>query len=180
MLNEILYWSSIVIYFIFIILLGASILFAFFTQIPFIPTKQIVCREMIRLAKLKNGQTVYDLGCGDFRLLSLAEKSTAVKTIGFEVAPIPYILGLLRKKLSKSKGRILCKNFFKQNLSDADIIFIYLIPDILPKLAKKIKTECKKGTIIISNTFQLKDLPLKHAQPKDKSKSLPAIYVYEL
>jgi hypothetical protein len=54
------------------------------------------------------------------------------------------------------------------------------IPDIMPKLAKKLKNECKKGTKIISHTFKIKDLQTKKIYKKDKSKKLPVIYVYEI
>ena len=89
-------------------------------------------------------------------------------------------MALLRKLLYRSKAKIRFKNFFKENLNKADIIFCYLMPAELKRLAKKMKKECKKGTRIISNTFKIKGLVPVKIIPKDDKTKTPTLYFYQI
>lgn len=130
------------------------------------------------MAKLKNGETIYDLGCGDGRFLVEAEKSAKIRAVGYEAAPIPFLLAHLNKWLNKCKFQIRMKNFFHENLKDADVIFCYLGPETMEALAPKFKKECHKGTRIYSHTFSMKGMEPTTVWPKDKILKLPGIYLY--
>ncbi len=162
-----------------LLMLATAIVNLFF-RVPYVPTKKRVVKRMIEIAKLKKGQIVYDLGCGDGRLLLEAEKMAPIQARGYEIAPIPYLLAIWRKWRNHSKIRIHMKNFFTTKIADADVIFCYLGPDIMIKLYAKAKKECKKGTQIISNTFSIKGVTPKKIWEKDPIKKLPKIYVYEI
>ncbi len=151
-----------------------------FIRVPYVPTKNRVAKRMIEIANLKKGEVVYDLGCGDGRLLLEAEKHAGLKMKGYEIAPIPYIFAITKKWLKNSKMKIQMGNFFKANLSDADVIFCYLSPEIMTKLGEKLRKECKKGTRIISNTFTMKPMEPLKVFKKDPEKKLPSIYYYEI
>lgn len=161
------------------LLLGTAMV-SLFLQVPYVPTKKRVMRKMIEVAKLKNNEVVYDLGCGDGRLLFEAEKTKKVLTTGYELAPIPYLLAQVHRFFYNSKTNILMANFFNANLKDANIIFCYLGPETMAKLYKKIRHECKKGTRIISNTFTVQDIKPKKIWPQNKKLRLPSIYMYEI
>lgn len=164
----------------FLLLLGITVLTHIFFLVPYVPTSKRVVEKMVRVARLKPKETVFDIGCGDGRLLFAAEKKTNVKTVGFEIAPLVYFLALMRKFFAHSKAKILFKNFLKANLKRANVIFCYLIPGVMPELAKKIKHECKKGTRVISNTFKIPGLKPHKTFSKDPLKKLPTIYVYRI
>jgi SAM-dependent methyltransferase len=149
-------------------------------MVPYVPSSKKVVKHLVKIAGLKPGEKVYDLGCGDGRILIEAEKKARVKAVGYEAAPIPFILALIRKALSRSKARILMKNFFGQNLRDADVIFCYLGPDSKHRLAEKLKKECRAGTRIFSHTFNIEELQLKKFWPKNEAAGLPSIYYYEI
>jgi cyclopropane fatty-acyl-phospholipid synthase-like methyltransferase len=149
-------------------------------MIPYIPSRKKVVERLLEVANLKKGEVIYDLGCGDGRILFEAKKKADIKAIGYEAAPIPYLLAKFKKFLTKSKVNIYMRNFFKVSLKEADVIFCYLGPDTMDRIAKKIKDECRKGTRIYSHTFQLPALKLKKNWPKDRYKSLPNIYYYEI
>ncbi len=151
-----------------------------FLQVPYVPTKKQVVQKMLKVAGLKNNAVVYDLGCGDGRLLFEAEKIKKIQAKGYELAPIPYLLAQIKKRLSHSKITIALSNFFSANLKDANIIFCYLGPETMSALYKKIKKECKKGTKIISNTFSIKGVKPSKVWARNPKEKLPNIYLYEI
>lgn len=165
---------------VFLILLVATALVHIFFSVPYVPSAKRVVRKMIEVANLKPRETVFDLGCGDARLLIEAEKSAPIKAIGFELAPLVWILAFLRKFFTRSNAEIHFKNFFKANLAGANVIFCYLIPNVMPRLAEKIKNECRRGTRIISNTFHIPNLKPYRIFKRDPLKGLPTIYVYKV
>lgn len=164
----------------FFLILLATVLVHMFFLVPYVPSRKRVIAKMIEMARLKPHETVYDLGCGDGRLLIAAEKKARVKTVGFEIAPLILLLAWIRKMLFRSTMKIHFKSLFSANLRRANVIFCYLIPNVMPKLSKKIKHECRKGTRIISNTFHIPGLKATKIFTRDPEKGLPTIYVYRV
>ncbi|MBI2453825.1 class I SAM-dependent methyltransferase [Candidatus Peregrinibacteria bacterium] len=163
---------------VFFILLAASVFAHMMFLVPYVPSKKRVVTRMIRAAKLKEGERVYDLGCGDGRLLLEAEKKVPVKTEGFEIAPLVYGLAWLRKKIAGSSMKLRFQNLFSANLKRADVIFCYLLPHVMPRLRKKILRECRRGTRIVSNTFHIPGLTPTKVLKRNRKKGLPTVYVY--
>lgn len=151
-----------------------------FLKVPYVPSKKRVVKEMIKVANLKSNDVVYDLGCGDGRLLFEAEKANKIQAKGYELAPIPFLLAKIRKFFLNSKINIHMANFFSANLQDANIIFCYLGPETMGQLYTKIKHECKKGTKIISNTFSVHGVEPSKVWIKNEKQKLPTIYLYEI
>lgn len=171
--------TAYIIAIIFIFLLVATFMVHAFYLIPYVPSRKKVVNKMIEVAKLKHNDTVVDLGCGDGRLLFAAENiSPKIKGVGFEVAPLVYALAWILKTIKKSKSKLHFKSLFHADLRKANVIFCYLFPSAMTKLAKKIQTECKPGTRIVSNTFHIPNLTLVKKYPPIKSSGLPPIYVY--
>jgi SAM-dependent methyltransferase len=121
-------------------------IFAFLSGAPFVPTTPDTARSMIALAGIKQGDVVYDLGSGNGKLLLMAAKKGA-RAVGFEINPLLVLLSMLRGTNTK------WKNFWNAKIDDADIIFVYLLPWRMERLAKKLTTQCKPGAIIVSNSF---------------------------
>ena len=109
---------------------------------------------MIALARIKSGMKVYDLGSGDGRLLFLAAGKGA-EAVGYELNPILAFYTKVWTLFAAQHKNIIvyCKNFWNADISDADVIFVYLLPWHMDRLANKLKKEAKKGTIIVSNSF---------------------------
>lgn len=101
---------------------------------------------MIRLAKLKKGMNVYDLGSGDGRLLKLAEKKGCM-AFGFEINPFLVLFSRIRHL------QVTWKNFWGSNISDGDVIFVYLLPWRMEKLEAFLKKQLKPGSLVVSNSF---------------------------
>jgi hypothetical protein len=165
---------------LFVFLMLTTVIVNLFYRVPYVPSKKRVIDRVLALANLKKGEKVYDLGCGDGRFLIEAEKKAGIDAVGFEAAPIPFLLAQFQKWINSSKIRIRMANFFKASLTDADVIFCYLGPETLRDLAVKFKKECRKGTRIYSHTFHIEGLEPAHVWAKDPSKKLPTIYYYEI
>ena len=176
----ILYYATLLGMTAFLFLMLLTVLINIFAKVPFVPTSKRIIRHIAKLAKLKKGERVYDLGCGDGRFLIEAQKYTKVTARGFENAPIPYIWAHMRKWLSGAKMNVSMKNFFHQNLSDADVIYCYLGPDVMTQLGKKFRKECRKGTRIYSNTFSIHGFTPTKVWEKDRPHHLPSVYLYTI
>lgn len=149
-------------------------------KVPFVPTSGRIINHIISICDLKKGEKVYDLGCGDARFLLEAEKKTGERGIGYENAMLPYLLAQMRKYLNKAKMDVKMENFFRADLSKADIIYCYLGPEVMTELNKKFQRECRKGTRIYSNSFSIKGLSPKKIWARDPKKKLPTVYLYEI
>ncbi len=103
---------------------------------------------------------IYDLGCGDGKILFQIESKFGIPGIGYELSLLPYLISKLKTLLLKYKTKIYFQNLFNANLNNADYIFIYLTPSIIQKVSNKILKECKLNTVIISNTFKVPNLKL--------------------
>ncbi len=128
--------------------------FAFVSGAPFVPTKKSAAESMIALAHLKKGTVVYDLGSGNGKLLFLAAKRGARAT-GYEINPGLVIYSSLLSFFSPYRNQVCTKwkNFWHADIRDANVVFIYLLPWKMDRLAAKLKKDCNKGTIIVSNSF---------------------------
>ncbi len=146
-----IYWGMIVaIIFLFIQLGFVIFLFymcvAFLTGAPFVPSRNPAAASMIRMADIKKGERVLDLGSGNGKLLLLAKKRGAVAT-GYEINPMLVLWSNIRG------AHTVWKNFWKADVSQADVIFVYLLPSHMTRLAQKLKRELAPGTRIVSNSF---------------------------
>ncbi len=163
----------------FLLLFAITTITHIFFAAPYVPSKYSVVKRMVSEAHLKPHDTVFDLGCGDGRLLLAAENERKkIRAVGFEVAPLIYFLALFKKWVFRSKMVIRFRNFFNGNLREADVIFCYLLPEAMQKLSRKIKKECRRGTRIISNTFHLPGFKPVKILKKNPKLGLPTIYVY--
>ena len=142
---------------------------------PWIPSRMKKVREMLTLAKIKPGDIVYDLGCGDGRVIVKASRKFQARAVGIEINIVLFLwcqflitILSLRKKIKLIYG-----NFFKVDLSDADLVICYLLQDTNDKLEDKLNKELKPTAKIISNSFLFHNLRVISEDP-DKG-----IYVYE-
>jgi ribosomal protein L11 methylase PrmA len=136
---------------------------------PWWRTSQKTARAICKLARVKKGDLIYDLGSGDGTALMIAAKEFGALGVGIEIDPFRYWVSkiLLKKNLVADKVKVLRKNFFTQNLKDADVVFVYLIPKTIEKLLPKFKKELKKGTRIVSFVYEV-NLPLKEYDKENR------------
>ena len=128
------------------------ILIPAFYGLPSKPTKHDRIRKALQLVDLKENETLYDLGAGDGRVLLIAAKEFGAKAIGIEVAPVQIMLIWLRIVFGGLGDRvqIRLKNFYRTDLGDADVVFIYATSQELPKLAPHLEKQMKPGSRLVS------------------------------
>ena len=135
---------------------------------PWWRTNKETALAICKLANIKKDDVVYDLGCGDGEVLLQAAKIGA-KGVGVEIDPARYLVAKLRmsKNGYEDKVKIKRKNFFNENISNASVIVVYLVPKTLEKLIPKFKKELKKGTKIVSFRYKT-NLKLIEEDSKNK------------
>jgi len=124
---------------------------------PFVPSNKSRVKTMLEISNIKKGERVYDLGAGDGKIVDAATMLGA-KATGFEIS-IPLVLYYyLRRMIGISRGELLWGNFFKKNISDADVVFCYLFPHTMNRFHQTIYKQLKPGTRIVSNAFEITEL----------------------
>jgi predicted RNA methylase len=118
----------------------------------FIPLPKKTIEQMLELAKVKRNDILYDLGCGDGRVLIFAAKKYGIKTVGIEKNPLLFWLSErnIRKNKLKNKIQLIKNDFFKEDLSKATVVLVYLSQKTNDRLKPKLEKELKKGTRIVS------------------------------
>lgn len=126
-----------------------------FTDVPYVRTPRRIAEEMVEVAMLRDGQRLYDLGAGDGQLLVMAKCACpGITAVGYELVPTVWMLGRLHLWWTGTDARLLRANALKQDMHDADVIFLYLMPHVLAKLESKFDAELRAGTRVVSHTFR--------------------------
>jgi cyclopropane fatty-acyl-phospholipid synthase-like methyltransferase len=124
---------------------------------PFVQTPVEVAKKMIQLAALKPGQTLYDLGAGDGRLVIMAAQETGAHTVGVEMRDdlVERARSEIKKLNLEDRVQVVHEDFFSVNLKEADVVTLYLTTSGNERLRPKLEQELKKGARVISHDFKV-------------------------
>jgi ribosomal protein L11 methylase PrmA len=116
-----------------------------------------VVAKMLQMAEIKKGDVVYDLGCGDGRIVVTAAKKYGVKATGFDLAPerVAEARANAKKNGVDHLVTIRRKNIFTVDLRPANVITLYLLPELNVKLIPQLE-KLKPGSHIVSHDFDMK------------------------
>ena len=136
-------------------------------EVPYVPTDEKVVSAMLKLAAVKAGETVYDLGCGDGRIVICAVKDfKAKKGLGVDFNPERLKdcdVAMKKAKLTPEQEKTLT---FKQGdvlkmtaeeFKDVDVVTLYLLPDVNLRLKPVLQKGLKPGARIVSHDFDMGD-----------------------
>jgi SAM-dependent methyltransferase len=128
-------------------------------DVPFVPTPTEVVDEMLRLAGVKAGDVLYDLGCGDGRIVIAAAKRYGVRAIGIDIDPVRIRESNdnAAKAGLSGKVRFLQEDLFKTDFKEATVVTMYLLTSVNLRLRPKILAELKPGTRLVSHSFEMGD-----------------------
>lgn len=123
----------------------------------YVPTPHDIVEKMLEMVKIKKEDVVYDLGCGDGRIVVQAAKKRGCRGVGYEIVPE---LAQQARDNAKQNGveklvTIKEEDLFEADLSEATVLPMYLLPSMLAKLKPKL-AKLKDGTRIISHDYQIK------------------------
>ena len=124
---------------------------------PFVPSPIPVINHMLKLADLKSGEVIFDLGAGDGRTVIIAAEAFGAKAVGVELRE-----DLAKKALSTihdnglaDRVTIINGDIFSVSLSSADVIFLYLTTSANEKIRPKLESELRKGVRVVSHDYEI-------------------------
>jgi len=126
-------------------------------DVVFVPTPQQVVDKMLELAQVKKDDLVYDLGCGDGRIVVTAAKKFGCRAIGYDISPkrVKESLENVEKNNVGNLVRIEQQDIFTLDLSKANVVTLYLLPSLNVKLIPQLD-KLKPGSRIVSHDFDMK------------------------
>jgi len=126
-------------------------------DVIFVPTPQEVVEDMLRLANVRKGDVLYDLGSGDGRIPVTAAKLYGVRAVGIDIDPerIREAQENARRNGVQQLVKFRNDDLFEADFRDATIITLYLLPDLNLKLRPRLLSELKPGTRIVSHQFDM-------------------------
>ena len=125
-------------------------------DVGFVPTPLSAVARMVEMAEISPGESVYDLGCGDGRIVIAAAKQQKIKAVGVDIDPerVAESRENVRAAGLESSVEIRQADVFDLDLSDADVVFLYLTPRLNARLMPQLR-KLKPGARIISYEFDM-------------------------
>lgn len=125
-------------------------------DVVYVPTPHDVVARMLKTAKVKKGDVVYDLGCGDGRIVVTAAKKYGCKGIGFDIDPerLKESNANVKKAGVEKLVKIMDKDIFKVDLSKASVITLYLLPSLNRRLVPQLN-KMKPGSRVVSHEYSI-------------------------
>jgi precorrin-6B methylase 2 len=127
-------------------------------DVVFVPTPNEVIDKMLELAKVTPKDVVYDLGCGDGRIVVAAAKRGA-RAVGIDIDPqrIKEATANVKAEKVANRVRLIEGDLFEADISEATVVTLYLLNRLNEKLKPKLMKELKPGTRVVSHAFDMGD-----------------------
>jgi SAM-dependent methyltransferase len=152
-------------------------------DVPYVQTHETVVAAMLKLADVKEGDTVYDLGCGDGRIVIAAVKDFKAKRgVGIDLDPARLKDCEERVKKEKLDKEQISKLTFKEgnvlkmapeDFKDVDVVTLYLLPSVNLKLKPVLLKGLKPGARVVSHQF-----PMGDDWPAEKTEKVEGATIY--
>jgi SAM-dependent methyltransferase len=128
-------------------------------DVPYVPTDEKIVAQMLKMAKVKKGDVLYDLGCGDGRIVITAAKKFGVRGVGVDIDPerIREANENARRAGVTDRVKFLEQDLFETDIREATVVTLYLLPDVNMRLRPKLLSDLKPGTRIVSHNYDMGD-----------------------
>lgn len=150
-------------------------------HVPYVPTPEVVVKKMLEIAKAGPEDIVYDLGCGDGRIIITAAKDFNVKkAVGVEINDerIKEALENIKRNSVENKAVVVKGNFFEVDLSEATIVTMFLLTNVNEMLKPKLEKELKAGARVVSHEFEMRGwIPKEVIKVEDRGMT-HQVYLY--
>ena len=127
--------------------------------VPYVPTPQDVVDKMLAMAKVGAKDVVYDLGCGDGRIVITAAKRFGARGVGIDLNPERIAEANANAREAKVTGKVQFRtgDLFEADFSEATVVMLYLLPQVNAALRPQLWRQLKAGTRVVSHEFDMGD-----------------------
>jgi hypothetical protein len=124
---------------------------------PFVPTPLPIVRRMLEIAHVGRDDVVYDLGCGDGRMIITAAKTYTARGVGIDIEPqlIDEAKAAAKREGVDKITRFICMDAMKAHVTEATVLSLYLLPESLESLKPLFEKELRPGTRIVSHNYRI-------------------------
>lgn len=150
-------------------------------HVPYVPTPEKVVRKMLEIAKAGPEDIVYDLGCGDGRIIVTAAKEFHVKkAVGVEINDerIKEAIENIKRNGVEGIAHVVKGNFFEVDISEATVVTMFLLTNVNEMLMPKLQKELKPGTRIVSHEFEMRGWKPKELVKVEDGNMTHLVYLY--
>jgi trans-aconitate methyltransferase len=130
-----------------------------YPDVPYVPTPPDVVEQMLKLANVHKGDVVYDLGCGDGRIVVMAAEKFGANATGVDIDPerIKEARENAQKAHVADHAKFVQGDLFQAEIRPATVVTLYLLPSVNEKLKPRLLSELKPGTRVVSHSFDMGD-----------------------
>lgn len=151
---------------------------------PYVTSPQKVVDRMLEMAGVKSNELVYDLGCGDGRVLFTAVEKYRAKAVGIEIDPklVEYTREQAQKMAMGNRVKVIQGDMLTADLSDADVVTMYLLTESNEKLRPRLEKMLRPGTRVVSYDFAVPGWKPKWVERVEEVSRTHdhVIYLYEM
>jgi SAM-dependent methyltransferase len=124
-------------------------------EVPYFPSTDEAVLGMLRLAGTGPNDTVYDLGCGDGRIVIAAAKEFGARGVGVEIDPAPLRMAVYNARRAGVEDRVryVRGDLFEADIGEATVVTLFLFESLNRRLLPKLKKELKPGTRIVAHRY---------------------------
>lgn len=148
---------------------------------PYLPSPQAVVERMLEMAQIKPDETVYDLGCGDGRIVITAAQKYNARAVGIEIDDL--IFNRTRKRVTDlgldNRVQIVHGSALETDLAPADVVTLYLLTSANKRLKPQL-ARLKPGARVVSYSFEIPDWKSTRVETMQVDRMNHVIYLYEI
>lgn len=152
------------------------------TLAPYVPSPQRIVDRMLEAAALKPGETLYDLGSGDGRIVITAAQKFGAKAVGVELSDelAKSATDSIRKMGLQERARIIHGNLLEADLSEADVVTLYLLTHANEQIRPRLEKFLKPGARVVSHDFEVRGWKPARVERVPAYNRDHLIYIYEV
>lgn len=165
-------------YYLYGLLLSSAVFWSTFrSQVPYFPSGSQVPDLLKKILPSQKPVRMIDIGSGlGGPMIQLAKAMPQSSFSGIEIAPLPWLVSLIRSKIFRTSAQFLYGDYRNLNFADYDVIYAYLSPAVMSAVWQKAVTEMAPGSLLISNEFEISDKPAHMTLEADPQS--PKLYVW--
>jgi SAM-dependent methyltransferase len=143
----------------------------------YVSTSGVRISAFLNAVPMEARHLLVDLGCGSGKVLQRAHRRYGMRAVGYEVNPLAYLRARLNTVFCRDVT-IRAGSFWRADLSQADVVFCYLFPDVMADLAAKLTSELKPGAVVVSCNFPLPGWPADRVLRPGSGRHSDPIFIY--